>query len=169
MIQAICYTRHISRDLEHIEQALARLHPAGTSSRRWETITLEAGVNLDRTSAVILHVLARSDGKALKMQDVAETLGIEAAPVTRKVQLLEELGLVKKQADKKDGRAFILRLNLKGQTVAERIQEAKRNYLKSIVQGWRPQERRDLASLLDKFTDSMTVNFDNSSPKHQKN
>lgn len=145
----------MSNELEQLEQALGRLHRAWSRNRRWENITLQAGVNLDRTSAIVLQVIAHSDKAAYKLHEVAETLDIEAPAITRKVQLLEELGLLKKQADKKDGRAFVLQLTLKGRVVADRLHEAKREYLRSIVSSWSIAERRELAHLLDKFTDGI--------------
>jgi DNA-binding MarR family transcriptional regulator len=152
----------MSSDLEQLEKVLGRLHRAWSRNRRWESITLQAGVNLDRTSAVVLQVIAHSNQAAYKLHEVAEALGIEAPAVTRKVQLLEELGLLKKQADKKDGRAFVLRLTLKGQTVAERLHEAKRDYLRAIVRSWTATERRDFVRLLDKFTDGIIADSEQS-------
>jgi DNA-binding MarR family transcriptional regulator len=145
----------VEKDLEMLEQSIIRLHRALSQQRRWEEITLQAGVNLDRTSAVILQKLARADGKVYKMHEIAEKLSMEAPAVTRKVQLLSDAGYVTKEADSKDGRAYTLHLTRKGTAVAKRLHAANRDHLKATIADWQPSERKQLARLVQKFADSL--------------
>ncbi len=141
----------MEKDLDQLEQSLSLLHRALSRQRRWEEITLQAGVNLDRTSAVILHVLDGPDSKVCKLHQIADKLSLEAAAVTRKTQLLTDAGYIVKEADDKDGRAFNLRLTPKGSAIIKRLYLAKREHLKSTMSGWKPEERKQLVKLLNKF------------------
>jgi DNA-binding MarR family transcriptional regulator len=150
----------MERDLDALEHAMAQLHRTWSRTRRWESITLQAGVNLDRTSAVVLQVLARTRTKNYKLHEVAEILGVEAPIITRKVQLLEDSSLLTKQADKKDGRAFTLHITMRGTLIADRLRLAKRQHLKAIVHDWQPKERQEFVRLLKKFAEDTTLDSD---------
>jgi DNA-binding MarR family transcriptional regulator len=145
----------VEKDLEMLEQSIIRLHRALSQQRRWEDITLQAGVNLDRTSAIILQKLARAGAKVYKMHEIGEELSMEAPSVTRKVQLLADAGYVVKEADSKDGRAYTLHLTREGQAVAKRLHVANRAHLKATIADWQPSERKQLARLVHKFADSL--------------
>lgn len=155
----------MEKDLDALEQAMSQLHRAMSRHRRWEHIAASAGVNLDRTSSIILQALANPATKHCKLHEVAEKLGIEAPAVTRKTQLLEQAGLLEKQVDKKDGRAFILRLTARGRAVAERLRAAKRATLKTTLAGWSSAERHELAKLIQKFADSVSAENDTQQKK----
>jgi len=146
----------MEKDLEALEQAMSQLHRAMSRHRAWENIAHEAGINLDRTSAVILQLLACPANADCQLHEIAEKLSIEAPSVTRKVQLLEQAGLLKKEVDKKDGRAYRLQLTTRGIDISKRLKTVKRENLKKTLTDWPPAERQKLAKLIQKFADSIT-------------
>lgn len=150
----------MEKDLDALEQAMSRLHRAMSRHRAWERISNEAGVSLDRTSATILELLARSDCADCSLHKIVEKLGIEAPSVTRKVQLLEQASLLKKEVDKKDSRAYRLQLTARGVDISKRLRTAKRENLKETLADWSPTERQKLAKLIQKFADSITSTGD---------
>ena len=135
---------------------MAQLLRAMSRHRRWEQISQQAGVSLDRTSAIILQVLAAPTTKHCKLHEVAERLGIEAPAVTRKAQLLEKAGLLTKTIDPTDARAYTLNLTSTGIEIARRLKQAKRTSLKTNLAGWSEHDRQRLAHYIQRFADSIT-------------
>lgn len=144
----------MENDLDQLEQVMSQLHRGMSRHKSWEHVAAQAGVNLDRTSAIILHLLAVPENSQCKLHQIAEKLGIEAPSVTRKVQLLEQVGLLSKSIDAKDARSYRLQLTEKGQAVASRLREAKRATLKATLTDWSSADRKAFISLLQKFADS---------------
>lgn len=144
----------MEKDLDQLEQIMGQLHRAMSRHKSWEHVASQAGVNLDRTSAVILQMLATPHYADCKLHQIAEKLGIEAPSVTRKAQLLEQVGLLKKSVDKKDARSYKLQPTAQGLEVAKRLHEAKRATLKATLKDWTKEERSHLVTLLQKFADS---------------
>ena len=144
----------MEKDLDQLEQVMSQLHRAMSRHKSWEHVASQAGVNLDRTSAVILQMLAKPDCADCKLHQIAEKLGIEAPSVTRKAQFLEQVGLLKKSVDKKDARSYKLQPTSKGREVADRLREAKRATLKATLKEWSKDDRATFVALLQKFADS---------------
>ncbi|HET8708917.1 MAG TPA: MarR family transcriptional regulator [Candidatus Saccharimonadales bacterium] len=145
----------MEKDLDALEQAMSQLHRALSRHRRWEHIALQAGVDLDRTSAAVLQSLARPETSHCKLHEIAGKLGIEAAAITRKAQLLEQAGLLRRKADQKDGRAYVLSLTAAGKKIATRLHNAKRRELQAALAGWTAADRATLARLVKKLADSL--------------
>jgi DNA-binding MarR family transcriptional regulator len=143
-------------DLDMLEDALTLLHRAMSRHRMWEYITTIAGVSIDRTGAVILHLLAAERGKSWRLSELADKLGVEAPTVTRNVQQLEEAGLVKRHEDEQDRRAQVLRITSKGRDVLRRMHKAKRQNLAEILENWPAHERRMLAVLLHRMAEEIS-------------
>jgi DNA-binding MarR family transcriptional regulator len=147
----------MEKDLDQLEQVMSQLHRGMSRHKSWEQVAAQAGVNLDRTSAVILQLLASPEYADCKLHQIAEKLGIEAPSVTRKAQLLEQVGLLKKTVDKKDARSFQLAPTRKGREVAARLKEAKRTTLKATLKNWSSDDRKAFIGLLQKFADSTSA------------
>jgi DNA-binding MarR family transcriptional regulator len=147
----------MEKDLDQLEQVMSQLHRGMSRHKTWEHVAAQAGVNLDRTSALILQVLSLHENSHCKLHQVAEKLGIEAPAVTRKAQLLEKVGLLKKSVDSKDARAYHLHPTKKGREVAERLHSAKRAILKATLKSWSAEDRKAFVHLLQKFADSTSA------------
>ncbi|MEO6513407.1 MAG: MarR family transcriptional regulator [Candidatus Saccharimonadales bacterium] len=144
----------MEKDLDQLEQVMSQLHRGMSRHKSWEHVAAQAGVNLDRTSAIILQLLAMPEYEHCRLHQIAEKLGIEAPSVTRKAQLLEQVGLLKKSIDKKDARSYHLQPTKKGREVADRLREAKRSTLKTTLKNWSSEDRKAFIGLLQKFADS---------------
>lgn len=144
----------MEKDLDQLEQVMSQLHRALSRHKSWEQLAATAGVHLDRTSAIILQLLARPETAHCKLHQIADKLGIEAPAVTRKAQLLEQYGLLRKQVDPHDGRSYTLQPTDTGLEVASRLRAAKRASLKATLESWSAEERTTFISLLQKFADS---------------
>lgn len=145
----------MEKDLDALELAMSQLHRALSRHRRWEHIAAHAGVDLDRTSAVVLQTLARPESSRCKLHEIAEKLGIEAAAITRKAQLLEQAGLLHRSVDQKDARAYVLQLTAAGKKIASKLHAAKRRELQTVLANWTDEDRRNLVRLVQKLAASI--------------
>lgn len=146
----------LNEDLDTIENAMTTLHRAGSRHRMWGYITTCAGVSIDRTSAIILYILEQKEKAGCKLTELADKLGTEAPTVTRKIQQLEDSGLISRQTDQKDRRASIIHITSMGRKVVKSIQKAKRQNLKSILEKWPDEDRHQLAKLFHKLANDIS-------------
>ncbi len=146
----------MNKDIDNLEKALIEFHRMMSRSKRWDRISADAGVLLDRTSAIILSTIFYQDTD-YRMQDIVDKIGLEPAVVTRKIQHLEQLGLVKRRSVTNDKRAYQLDITTAGKEVADRLRAAKRRLLSETLQGWDDQELKTFIDLMFKFTKSASI------------
>jgi DNA-binding MarR family transcriptional regulator len=114
----------------------------------------EAGVDIDRAGGAVLYkLLVETD--SLRLCDLAERLGIDSPAVTRKVQQLEQLGLVARTPDPVDGRASRLLLTDEGRRSIEQLLGARRKWLEEQLSEWPAEDRREFARLLQLFAHTL--------------
>lgn len=142
--------RTIASDIDRFQEALQIVARLITQGRLHEQILRSAGVRLDRAGAALLNKLA-PEGDSLRVTDLAETLGIDAPAVTRKVQQLEREGLVVRQSDPADGRATRIRLTPAGRRTLERVVRARRAWLDRLLGDWDDKDLSSLATLFGRF------------------
>jgi DNA-binding MarR family transcriptional regulator len=96
----------------------------------------------------------------VRVTALAERLGVDAPTVTRKIQQLERIGLVARDADPDDRRAHRIRLTAAGQATLDRLTEAKRRWLAALLDGWSTEDRATFARLLVAFADRLQSDVD---------
>ena len=140
----------VQNDVDNLADALTYLARVMHRPRTWEEITKRAGVAIDRPGAAILHTLTvcEKEKTDCNIQHLAHALGIEAPSVSRKVQELEQAGLLTRKHNDQDRRTVILHLTRKGRAVFARIHQAKRENLAELLQNWRAADRQKLITLL---------------------
>lgn len=97
----------------------------------------EMGITLPQAHAI--HAL--SDAGSLRMQELAETLGLAQSTVTRLVAPLKRMGLLDRRPDRNDGRATRAFLTDKGTSAVDDL-EAKERDLYTEVVALLPETRR---------------------------
>ena len=102
---------------------------------------------------------ASADG-SLRVTALADRLGIDTPTVTRKIQQLERLDLVARDADPDDRRAHRIRLTAAGQATLDRLTEAKRRWLAGLLEGWSTEDRTTFAALLGALSDRVELELD---------
>jgi DNA-binding MarR family transcriptional regulator len=128
---------------------------SNNKARIHEELLLAAGVRLDRAGAALLYKMRRHADAAFRVTTLAGMLEVDAPTVTRKVQQLERLGYVAREPDPDDGRASLIRLTASGQDTVDRILDAHRHRLARLLDGWKAEDVRTFATLLEKFSDSI--------------
>ncbi len=83
--------------------------------------------------------------------DLAAYFGVGKATMSRQLRALEGLGLVSREPDPADGRAFLVRLTEEGRTRVIRVRDARRERYRRQLAEWDRADIKDLARLLHKL------------------
>jgi DNA-binding MarR family transcriptional regulator len=145
---------------ERILAGLSTISRSFTQVRLHEQLLSDAGVRVDRAGAALLSKLLASDDGSLRVTALAERLAVDTPTVTRKIQQLERLGLVARNADPDDRRAHRIRLTPDGRETLDRLTAAKRRWLSSLLEGWTTEDRTAFAELLGAFADRLQLVLD---------
>ncbi|MEC5190582.1 DNA-binding MarR family transcriptional regulator [Arthrobacter sp. MP_M7] len=94
----------------------------------------------------LLSVIRRQG--AMRLTDLASSIGVGKPSVSRQVALLERLGLVSKEADPLDGRAQMIRLTPTGEERMHEVQDARREVFRDRLGEWPTSELQNLSSSL---------------------
>ena len=85
--------------------------------------------------------------------DLAAYFGVGKATMSRQLRALEDLGLVAREPDPADGRAFLVRLTDGGRERFARVRSARRERYLNQMASWDRSEIDELARLLHKLND----------------
>lgn len=83
--------------------------------------------------------------------DLAAFIGVGKATMSRQLRALEELGLVTREPDPADGRAWLVRLTAEGRERFRTVRRARRGRYVRQLSGWDRGEVAELARLLGKL------------------
>jgi DNA-binding MarR family transcriptional regulator len=147
-------------ELEELIGSLQVLSRSFNQPRTHELLLQAAGVRIDRAGSALLYKLHHAKG-ALRVNELAELLGIDAPSVTRKVQQLERLGYVSIEPDAEDKRAKRVALTPSGNLTLQRIKEAGKERIVRLLDGWSKEEIEELTSSLGKFAVALTKEMEN--------
>ncbi|MEV5429885.1 MarR family transcriptional regulator [Streptomyces sp. NPDC052701] len=87
--------------------------------------------------------------------ELAAYIGVGKATMSRQLRALEELGLVVREPDPADGRAWLVTLTQEGHDRVSRVREARRARYARRLADWDPHEVTELARLLHQLNRGM--------------
>jgi DNA-binding MarR family transcriptional regulator len=99
-----------------------------------------------------LDLLTRRDRP---MKELAARLRVEPSTATRAVQRLEHDGLVERFTSPQDGRVVLVRITDEGRRRHDAVAERRSTAMMHILSEFDPQERAQLADLLDRLIASI--------------
>lgn len=105
-------------------------------------------VGLSRAQVALLAQVGAAPDCSL--QGLADGLGLTPPTVSVGVRRLEEAGLVGRQPDPDDGRAWQFCLTAAGEALWQRIQHYRRDRARVLLAGLTPEEQMALVALLEK-------------------
>lgn len=136
-------------DLDRIDEALVTLMRRSRDPRGNQRINAIAGVEIERSGAVMLaHV---EEHQPARLSALADAAGIEISTASRQVARLVDYGFVERGPDPDDRRASAHRLTAAGRDLRRRLVEARRTWLATLLSDFEPDERAQLAELLERF------------------
>lgn len=100
-----------------------------------------------------LHVLARHDG--MSQRDLAETMHVAPPTLSRMLRSMQRTGLVERRHDDRDQRLTRVYLSPEGRALAEEARAALADHIPVAMAALTPEERVELARLLDKLSASI--------------
>ena len=94
-------------------------------------------------------------GRDRTMSGLAERLHIDPSTATRAVQRLEAHGLAERFPSPEDGRVVMVRISELGRVRHADVADRRTHVMRQILGAFRPDERSQLADLLDRFVESV--------------
>lgn len=114
----------------------------------------------------LLTILEREG--AMRLTDLAASIGVGKPSVSRQITFLENVGLVRKEADPSDGRAQAISLTAKGSRQMRTVQAARKEVFHARLAAWSETELRQLATLMAKLNADYDHDFVPRDPKTQR-
>ncbi|SHH96858.1 MarR family winged helix-turn-helix transcriptional regulator [Streptomyces sp. 3214.6] len=87
--------------------------------------------------------------------ELAAYIGVGKATMSRQLRALEQLGLIAREPDPADGRAWLVDLTEEGRTRVRRVRDARRERYVSHFSDWDRREVGELARLLHQLNRGM--------------
>ncbi len=103
------------------------------------------------SSGLFYFIIELSQVESLKMSELGSAVGVDNAYVTRSVGKLVDLGYVQKIQDEHDGRAFRVSLTPSGRKIANRVNQAMRQWVELITAGVSMEDIATVARVFDQF------------------
>jgi len=145
-------SRSFERDVWPLLQRLGTLL---SKSQLYEWASARSGASIERPSMTVLVTLSM-EGRAMRVGDIAQQMGVEGPHVTRHVNNLQRRGLVERVVDTADARARLVALTESGATVAESYQNALFGLLDDVIQNWDEDQRQAFTDSLRVLTDGIS-------------
>jgi DNA-binding MarR family transcriptional regulator len=142
---------------------------AGQDARDWATDALERELSvLFRRARAASGELARAvhpelepaaygllvrlaEAEPERATDLAGYFGVGKATMSRQLRAMEDLGLVTREPDPADGRAFLMRLTEEGRARFTRVRTARRERYVRQLAAWDYAEIAELSRLLNEL------------------
>lgn len=137
--------------LVDVEQQLAVFWRRGRAA----SIGLSRGLHpdLDPAAYGLLTILHREGPQ--RVTDLAAAVGVGKPTISRQIALLEEVGLVVKEADPSDGRAQQVTLTPEGESHVAELKRRRHEFFADRLASWDPQELADLAGYIRRMNDAL--------------
>ena len=142
--------RHHEAAIETLEHALSVLWRRARSNSH----KVAREVHPDMEPAAYGLLLLLQQHQAMRLTDIAASIGIGKPSVSRQIVMLEGLGLVQKHADPQDGRAQTISLTPAGSEALARTQAARKDLFRTLLAGWEDEDLERLGALLTKLNES---------------
>ena len=95
------------------------------------------------------------DNPGMRQRTLAELLMVREPNMTRMIQGLQASGLIDREVDKTDRRAFHLVLTEKGRALMDGVQARMDSFEEKLLGGLDPKERKSLRDYLERILDAI--------------
>jgi DNA-binding MarR family transcriptional regulator len=140
-------------DLERIHEFTSLVIASTRSSRQRERLQLALGLGVSETNLGALRLIQRYG--PIAVTEIARRLEIDQSNASRQVRSLEEQGLVRRTVDRDDRRVARLGITAAGKRVLAKVRAVALNDYAVALDDWSARDRRQLATLLDRFRESL--------------
>ncbi|WP_026549898.1 MarR family transcriptional regulator [Arthrobacter sp. Br18] len=102
-----------------------------------------------------LLVILQREG-SMRLTDLAASIGVGKPSVSRQIAMLEQLGLVQKEADPLDGRAQAISLTPSGTRQLVTAQTARKQAFHQLMEDWDVTDLTQLGNLIAQLNSTYT-------------
>lgn len=141
--------------LDSISRTMSRIMRLSGSRSMFKRQADAAHVQLSQPSYMLLRVLA--DDGPLPMSQLARLAHMDLGMAARRVQSLQDDGMVVRESDLGDARRTMVGVTPVGQRAARALQDVRRDHLERALSGWSAAELRQFDGLLARFLADTTV------------
>lgn len=120
------------------------------TSKRASRLT---GLNLSTSTLLLLEQM--KDHPAMRITELAETVCVAPATVTRQVSELERQGLITRSSDENDARASLVQVTEKGQKAADLLARARLEVLVKMLEHWNDSDLKQLNVVFERLQSDM--------------
>ncbi|MEU8587589.1 MarR family transcriptional regulator [Streptomyces sp. NPDC048664] len=135
---------------QEIAEALGVLLRRTTRTQLHRQLTEGMGEAVDELTYPVISALARTGPRSAA--DLAPLVGVDRSGVTRRASRLEDAGLIRRETDPADRRAYLLVLTEQGERVVEELRARLAERIAGSVSSWAPGEAEAFARNLRRFT-----------------
>lgn len=112
--------------------------------------------------AAVLFVLSARG--PCRQNELASVLSVSQSALSRQMTELVDAGLVDRQPDSDDKRAFLVQVSDKGNEVLRTTKERRTARLHGLLGGWSQDEAESALSTIERLTDTLTARGNESTP-----
>ena len=132
--------------------AVVKLWEHTTALSRKIDLSLGSVHGIGLTEYMVLYHLMSAPNQSLRRVDLAEAVGRTASGVTRMLQPMEKMGLVKKESNPRDARVSLVKMTPAGETIYKEssvtLNEKSKQLLRRIELG-KINELLDILSIME--------------------
>ncbi|MCC0095717.1 MarR family transcriptional regulator [Streptomyces flavotricini] len=132
-----------------IADALGMLLRRSTRTQLHRRLTEGMGEAVDELTYPVLSTLARTGPRSAA--DLAPDVGVDRSGVTRRASRLEAAGLIRREPDPADGRAYLLVLTEEGRAAVAELRDRLAAHIMASLSSWPPGEAERFAHDLHRF------------------
>ncbi|KQH78637.1 MarR family transcriptional regulator [Mycobacterium gordonae] len=141
--------------MDSISATMSRIMRLSGSRAMFKRQAAAAAVELSQPSYVLLRVVA--DEGPLPMGQLARLAHMDLGMAARRVQSLQDDGMVARQSDLADARKTMVEATAAGERAARALQEVRRAHLQRALAQWSAADLREFDRLLARFLADTTV------------
>ncbi|MCA9833788.1 MAG: MarR family transcriptional regulator [Thermomicrobiales bacterium] len=123
---------------------------------RFAQASLPAGMSYARANLLLAVAAAHADGTSARMVDIALDLGVTGRTLTTMVDSLEKQGLLAREVDSTDRRAFQLLLTEQGSALLPQLQSELNQTAQTVLAPLADADRVVLARLINRLIERDT-------------
>ncbi len=139
--------------LERIHEFMSLVIASTRSPRQRDRLQRALGLSLSETNLGALR-LVQVHGP-IAVSEVARRLEVDLSNASRQLRALEDQGLVARRVDPADRRVARFGVTAAGRRVLDRVRAVALNDYAVALDDWSARDRRQLATLLDRFRESL--------------
>ncbi len=116
-----------------------------------QAVSRKVHPDLDPAAYGLLSVLLHQGG--MRLTELARCIGVGKPSVSRQISFLEQVGLVHKEADPRDGRAQLIELTPVGQAKMREVHDGRQEAFHKLLAHWDTKDLTALAALIAKLNE----------------